>query len=120
MIVAGFGFRADTSEAALAEVLEQARGARAVDALAAPSDKAGALAGLARRHGVPVIGVSAQAMSDVSTITESGRVRAARGVGSVAEAAALAGAGAGARLLGARIISGDRRATCALAEGAGL
>ena len=36
-----------------------------------------------------------------------------------AEAAALAAAGPGARLLGPRVVSADRMATCALAEGNG-
>ncbi|ENO84722.1 hypothetical protein C666_16775, partial [Thauera linaloolentis 47Lol = DSM 12138] len=42
---------------------------------------------------------------------------AARGCGSVAEAAALAAAGQGARLLAIRHISPDRSATCAIAQG---
>jgi cobalt-precorrin 5A hydrolase len=42
---------------------------------------------------------------------------AARGVGSVAEAVALAAAGPGARIVVARVISSDRMATCAIAQG---
>jgi cobalt-precorrin 5A hydrolase len=103
----------------LAEVLDRARGTQRIDALAAPVDKVGALAGLGRHHGVPVIAVAPDALAAATTLTDSAVVRAARGVGSVAEAAALAAAGAGARLLAARVISTDRRATCALAEGAG-
>ena len=48
--------------------------------------------------------------------THSPRVQALHGVGSVAEAAALAAAGPGARLLLSRIAS--ERVTCALAQGA--
>lgn len=103
----------------MAEALALARGGLTVDAFAAPMDKAQALAELARREGVAVIGVSAEAMAEVQTLTQSERVRAARGVGSVAEAAALAAAGVGARLIRARVVSADRQATCAVAEGAG-
>ena len=48
--------------------------------------------------------------------THSPRVQALYGVGSVAEASALAAAGPGARLLLSRIAS--ERVTCALAQGA--
>jgi cobalt-precorrin 5A hydrolase len=48
--------------------------------------------------------------------THSPRVQALHGVGSVAEASALAAAGPGARLLLGRIAS--ERVTCALAQGA--
>jgi cobalt-precorrin 5A hydrolase len=51
------------------------------------------------------------------TITQSPRVQALRGVGSVAEAAALAAAGPNARLLGPRAVSACGTATAALAEG---
>jgi cobalt-precorrin 5A hydrolase len=50
--------------------------------------------------------------------TQSPRVQALRGVGSVAEAAALAAAGPGARLLGPRAVSACGTATAALAEAA--
>jgi hypothetical protein len=49
-------------------------------------------------------------------LTHSSRVEALTGVGSVAEAAALAGAGPGSALLGPRIASA--RATCAIARNA--
>jgi hypothetical protein len=49
-------------------------------------------------------------------LTHSPRVEALTGVGSVAEAAALVGAGAGSRLLGPRLASA--RATCAIARNA--
>ncbi|HEV7251518.1 MAG TPA: cobalamin biosynthesis protein [Mesorhizobium sp.] len=50
------------------------------------------------------------------TITRSAASTAATGLGSLSEAAALAAAGAGGKLLGPRIAVGP--ATCALAEGA--
>jgi len=46
-------------------------------------------------------------------------VPARYGARSVAEAAALAAAGPGARLVGTRVISDDRLATAAIAEGDG-
>ena len=58
------------------------------------------------------------ALTAQATSTQSPASRASRGTGSVAEAAALAAAGPGARLLSPRVISADGRATCALAEGA--
>lgn len=119
VIVAGFGFRTGVGEATLAEVLAQARGVHRVAALAAPQDKAPALVALAGQLGLPVIAVEAAAMAGVDTPTQSPKVQAARGVGSVAEAAALAAAGPGARIIVGRVISADRRATCALAEGTG-
>lgn len=118
MIVAGFGFRgaADSSSLRAALALAQ-NGHPAVTALAAPADKAPALAVLARTLGLRVIAVSPQALSAVSTATHSAASFAARRTGSVAEASALAAAGPDARLLAPRHISPDRMATCALAEG---
>lgn len=118
VIVAGFGYRAGAAAASLAEAFAQAGGH--ADALAAPADKAGGvLAEFAARVGLPVIAVTPEALRAVDTHTQSAPVRALRGVGSVAEAAALAAAGPGARLIETRVVAGDRMATCALAEGAG-
>ena len=119
MIVAGFGFRAGTETASLRDALLRAAGERRVAALATAADKAGALHDLAADLGVAVIAVTAGELAEMVTVTQSAAARAARGVGSVAEAAALAGAGRGATLLGARVVSGDRMASCALAEGDG-
>jgi cobalt-precorrin 5A hydrolase len=58
-------------------------------------------------------------VAGIGTVTQSGASHRARRTGSVAEAAALVAAGPGATLLGARAVSGDRMATCALAEGPG-
>jgi len=117
VIVAGFGFRGgaggDSGAGALAAT------GRTPQALAAPMDKAPALAALAATLGVPVIGVAPEALAAVRVLTDSPASRAARGTGSVAEASALAAAGPGARLLGPRVVSADRMATCALAEGDG-
>ena len=50
-------------------------------------------------------------------MTQSDKVAEHFGTGSVAEAAALAAAGAGARLLGPRAVSADATAVAAIAEG---
>lgn len=121
VIVAGFGFRAAATAESLADALDRARGAAHVDALATAADKAvGApFAGFAKGLGLPVRAIDAAALLRQETATRSAASLAARDTGSVAEAAALAAAGLGARLIARRAISGDGMATCALAEGEG-
>ena len=113
MIVAGFGFRAEAAPESLRAAYAAAGGG--ADALAAPADKA---ARLAEAMGREVVPVGADALEAQVTLTCSAASRAARRTGSVAEAAALAAAGPGARLLRPRAVSPDRMATCALAEAA--
>lgn len=122
MIVAGFGFRATATVDSLRDALARTAGERRIAAFAAPEDKveAASLTSLARERQVAVRGVAPDDLVRQETATESAQVRAARGTGSVAEAAALAAAGPGARLLGPRSISADRLATCALAIGEGV
>lgn len=122
MIVAGVGCRRGTSapaiEAAIRAALAQAgMAADALDAIAtiaAKHDEAG-VAAAAASLGVNVVLIPDAELEAVSgrTETKSERVRAAMGVPSVAEAAALAAAGPTARLLGPRLALGA--ATCALA-----
>ena len=114
--VAGFGFRAEATAESLLGALDAAGGTRGVDLLATSSRKAGAAAftGLAARLGLPVEAVSPGRLSATSTPTE-GRSRETDGTGSLAEAAALASAGPGARLVAPRAVSPDRLATCAIA-----
>jgi cobalt-precorrin 5A hydrolase len=114
VIAAGFGFRAGAPAASLADALARAAGGREVALLATAEDKAAALAAALGR---PVTAIAGASLAAQATLTQSPAARAARGVGSLAEAAALAAAGPGARLLGPRVVSGDGRATCALAEG---
>jgi cobalt-precorrin 5A hydrolase len=137
MRVAGLGFRGTAGVASLADALARAlasaspatptgaqAGAQAgsqaglgpVDALASAHDKAGAPAirDLAARLALPVLAV---AVAGVPTPTQSARVRAHYGTGSLAEAAALAALGPGARLVAHRVASQDGMATCAIAEG---
>lgn len=118
MIVAGFGFRSGAGLPSLRAALALAQqGLPPVTHLATAADKVPALATLARALGLPLTGISPEALAGVSTRTDSAASRAARGTGSLAEAAALAAAGPGARLLTPRHISTDRMATCAIAQG---
>ena len=117
MIVAGFGFRGAATQASLAAALQSA--GQTPDCLAAPADKCtcDAMQGLAQTLGLRLVPV--KNIEGVETPTRSSASLMARGTGSVAEAAALAAAGPDARLIRPRVISPDRMATCALAEGTG-
>ncbi|WP_305954930.1 cobalamin biosynthesis protein [Rhodovulum sulfidophilum] len=115
--VAGFGFRAAATEASLADALDRAGGPAGLTALAVPADKAGAagIAALAARLALPLCPVAGAELTRPATATRSAHSLAHRGAGSVAEAAALAACGEGARLLGPRRVSNDRMSTCAIA-----
>ncbi len=118
MIVAGFGCRDSATEASLQCALDQACvGQPRPDALATLTAKAPQLALMSRTLNLPLIEVTPDALARQTTLTQSNPARAAHKTGSVAEAAALAAAGPGARLLSPRHISRDRLATCALALG---
>jgi cobalt-precorrin 5A hydrolase len=122
MIVAGIGCRRGASAAAIEAVIGAAlaRAGLGKDALAliataaAKCDEPG-IAAAASALGLPVVSVSRPELAHAGerAATRSARVLALTGVPSVAEAAALAAAGQGARLLLARIALGP--ATCALA-----
>jgi cobalt-precorrin 5A hydrolase len=118
MIVAGFGFRAGASLAALQDALARAGGAEGVTHLATLAEKAPGLQALGRVLDLPVLALSPELLRDVRTPTRSSRVEAMFGTGSVAEAAALVAAGQGSRLRGPRAVSADGTATAAIAEGA--
>ncbi|QRZ13323.1 cobalamin biosynthesis protein [Paracoccus methylovorus] len=113
MRVAGIGFRRTASLASLAEAL--ARAGRA-DALATSRAKAQApvIQALAAQTGLPLIAVE---VGGIATPTQSPRILALHGTGSLAEAAAIAALGPGARIVTTRITSQDRMATAAIAEG---
>jgi cobalt-precorrin 5A hydrolase len=124
MIVAGVGFRTGVTPDEIVDLVERAMSEAAVAqetltrlaTAAARADEAG-FRTAAQRLGLPVAAVDCAAMarSADKVVTVSSRVMAAYGVGSVAEAAALACAGPDARLLVPRIASA--RATCAIARG---
>ncbi|MGV6849272.1 MAG: cobalamin biosynthesis protein [Marinibacterium sp.] len=122
MIIAGFGFRDMAGVDSLADALARTQdgsGAPAPEAVATIPEKAKhpALRALADQLGLPIL--IAHPDPDLQTPTDSPAVRVAFGAGSVAEASAWSAAGNGGRLLAPRSISGDRMATCALAEGDG-
>ncbi len=113
MRVAGLGFRQGASLASLADALDRAGPA---DVLATSAAKAQApeILALAQARGLPLLGVT---IAGVMTPTQSPRVMALYGTGSLAEAAALAALGPGARIVTPRVTSQDRMATAAIAEG---
>ena len=119
MIAAGFGFRTAATVDSLSDALTRAGGPDQVAMLATAADKAAqpSFCTFAGMLDLPVRPVDAQSLARQATITQSAASLSARGTGSVAEAAALAAAGPGARLLKARVVSGDGLATCALAAG---
>jgi cobalt-precorrin 5A hydrolase len=121
MKVAGLGFRAEAGVASLRAALAAAGGADGVTALATSEAKAGAavMVAFAAELALPIVGVSAADLAVQVTLTESARVRAKTGAGSLAEAAALAISGSNGGLLGPRAVSPDHMATAAIAVGLG-
>ncbi|MBD3764592.1 MAG: cobalamin biosynthesis protein [Rhodobacterales bacterium] len=114
MRVAGIGYRNGAPLASLRAALALAEAAGGqVEALATLPGKRAGLQALAAERGLPLWGV---AVAGVATPTQSPRSLAMHGTGSVAEAAALVAAGAGARITVARITAPDGMATCAIAE----
>ncbi len=117
MIVAGIGCRAEVRAESLESALSLAAEGRAPDRIATVDARAGLLVlrDFADRLGVELIPVARRDLAAQTTLTRSEASLKAHGIGSVAEAAALAAAGPGARLFGPRVVSADRLATCALA-----
>jgi cobalt-precorrin 5A hydrolase len=123
MIVAGVGCRkgvraADIETAIMAAIARAGIAAsklRLIATSAAKSSEPG-IAAAAAAIGVPLVMIppSDLAAAGLRATTRSERVIAVAGVPSVAEAAALAAGGPGARLIAPRIAVGP--ATCALAE----
>lgn len=116
--VAGFGFRSEATLESLAQALDQLKGLYgAIDKLSAARSMLPLVEELGRLRNIEVIAVADAELPTVTTLTNSAQSLQARGTGSVAEAVALLAAGSDAKLLGPRIISADRQATAALAEG---
>ncbi|OED47082.1 precorrin methylase [Rhodobacteraceae bacterium (ex Bugula neritina AB1)] len=121
MKVAGIGFRESATAADLQAAL--ALTGLQVDALASVAAKAKtpAMQEFAQATGLPVIALQEQDIAGEQTLTCSPRIKARFGTGSLAEAAALAGArhgetGAKSRLLAPRVVTADGLATAAIAE----
>ena len=122
-LVIGLGFRDQVSAQSIGEVLADAVAKAAMPnaavELAVVEDKAThpclLIAAAATRLSITTIAAEALRAADPRVATRSERVLRQRGVGSVCEAAALAAAGAGARLVVTRQVSTDRNATAAAA-----
>ncbi|WP_159588662.1 cobalamin biosynthesis protein [Chelativorans xinjiangense] len=117
MRVAGIGCRSGVAAGEILAAVEA--GAPGLDALATAAfktDEPGIVAA-AEVLGIPLIAVSQDDLKRASAgcLTRSDASLAATGVASVSEAAALAVAGEGSRLLGPRIATGN--VTCAIAQG---
>ena len=117
----GIGFRAEADatslQDALAQVLVAAKGTT-IDAVVSEAAKARApvFRDCAQALGVPGLGITQTDLSRMITPTQSQRIQDKFGTGSLAEAAALAAAGPNARLVVQRVISGDGKATAAIAQ----
>lgn len=122
-LVIGIGFRDQAAAQSIGEVLADVVASAATPeiatVLAVVEDKAAhpSLLAAARAAHFPIVTVTAEAMreADARIITRSEHVFRQRGVGSVCEAAALAAAGAVARLIVTRQVSADHTATAAAA-----
>jgi len=121
-IVAGVGFRRGTGADEIAALITHAPGtigAARTDlaAIATAADRAAepSIRQAASEFGLSPCPVEPRALEacDPNIVTRSARIERLRGVGSLAEAAALAAAGPGSHLALPRIASGG--ATCALA-----
>jgi cobalt-precorrin 5A hydrolase len=123
MMVAGIGCRIDVSmtevESAIATALRQVVAAgKSLRLIATPAAKGreSGIGAAAAARGIPLVLIAQSELEAAAdrTLTRSHRALAALNVPSVAEAAALAGAGPNSRLLGPRVAVGP--VTCALAE----
>ncbi|MGO3057331.1 cobalamin biosynthesis protein [Halomonas sp. AOP43-A1-21] len=123
--VAGFGFRQQATLESLEQALDQLIAEYGpIDQLAAAHSMLPLVEALGSARHIPVMGVADTALASVTTLTHSAYSLREKGTGSVAEAVALLAAGSGARLLGLRTVSNDRKATAAVAttaaQGVGL
>jgi cobalt-precorrin 5A hydrolase len=108
--VVGIGFRGAATMASLQDALQKAL------AVVGAKSRETAFRELAQLLAIPGLGVSQTDLGQMITPTQSQRIQDRFGTGSLAEAAALAVAGPAARLVAARVISGDGMATAAIAE----
>jgi cobalt-precorrin 5A hydrolase len=124
-LIAGIGLRPGTTAQDIAECLDQALTAAglagcAVGRIATLQARVGepGLQTVAERLGCAIAGIPDEALKglDAGCTTRSTRISALYGVGSVAEATALAAAGPGGHLVLPRIATA--RVTCALARSA--
>jgi cobalt-precorrin 5A hydrolase len=123
MIAAGLGFSSACDAADIAGAIKMAAEEAGVltsriDVLCTAVKKSSApcLEEAAREVNLPLKAIDASRLAerDAGTVTRSARAEAATGLGSLAEAAALVGAGENSQLMGPRVVHG--LATCAIAQ----
>ena len=114
MRVAGLGFRKGTAVESLRAVLAKVGPFDAIATAATKVDDPG-FASLVKELCLPLHAVSQEALA-ASERAGSGQAKALYGTGSVAESAALAAAGPGARLVVPRVKGPDGKAVAAVAE----
>ena len=122
MKIAGIGFRQSASTADLLAALQQT-GFSKPDALASITAKASApqMQQLATVMNLPVIALAEDDIQGIDTPTQSSRIQARFGTGSLVEASALAAAKQGqpdatVQLLAPRVITDNGLATAAIAQ----
>lgn len=114
----GIGCRQQASMASLQDVLTQLdckQGSFAAMATSLSRSTHSSLMKLAVELELPLLGISPELLAGQCTHTQSIRQQALFGTGSLAEAAALAAAGADGQLLVTRRVSADGMATAAVA-----
>lgn len=121
MRVMGLGFRAAADLASLQDAMRLAlegAGGTKIDALVTEAAKSREIVfqELAGLMGIPGLGITQTDLQQMITPTQSQRIQDRFGTGSLAEAAALAAAGPNARLIAPRVVSGDGKATAAIAQ----
>jgi cobalt-precorrin 5A hydrolase len=126
MIVAGIGCKRGTSSEEIVSLISAVLATHDIardklDAIATETLKANeaGIADAAQRLSVRLVRCSLPDLDGIAdkVLTHSARVKAIKGVPSIAEASALLAAGPNARLLGARVAAAN--ATCAIAIGEG-
>ncbi|MFK7834688.1 MAG: cobalamin biosynthesis protein [Sulfitobacter sp.] len=121
MRVLGMGFRAAADIASLQDAFQRAlqvSDGQQIDSIVTEAAKARApvFREFAQLLGLPGLGITQYDLEQMITPTQSQRIQDKFGTGSLAEAAALAAAGPTARLVAPRVVSGDGKATAAIAE----
>ena len=119
-VILGFGFRQSATLMSFEDAFAQLDNGATYHAIAVPEDKVAHpyLQLFAEQRGLAVFGVSQAVIAAMETPTQSHLIKQKRQVGSVAEAAALALLKRPADRVRTRCISQDRKAVCAVAEGA--
>lgn len=119
MIVAGIGCSGRATLPELRALLVEVAQGCIPGMIACLEGRAAQIGPLALEMGLPLVALPRDALRGVATPSQSDRIMAGFGTGSVAEACAILGAGHGARIICARHLSPIGQATCALAEGTG-